>query len=175
MKGGAPGVAATGMAPAVGGRPPIVAGLLPATAMPGETRQITVQRGQSVGSLAGEYHVSKQAIIAANHLEAPYKIKIGTRVTIPGAAAPSGQQAMVSASGAPAADVIPLDDPPARRASAPPPIARRPSRRCRRRGPGTATASLRPAPRQRQQRRRHRPRRLLYRRQHCRDWHRHQR
>jgi murein DD-endopeptidase MepM/ murein hydrolase activator NlpD len=123
MKGGAPGVAATGMAPAVVGRPLTVAGPQPAVAMPGETRQITVQRGQSVGSLAGEYHVSKQAIIAANHLEAPYKIKIGTRVTIPGAAAPSGQQAMVSASGAPTPDVIPLDDPPARRASAPPPVA----------------------------------------------------
>jgi murein DD-endopeptidase MepM/ murein hydrolase activator NlpD len=122
MKGGAPGVAATGMGPAVVGRPPTVAGPQPAVAMPGETRQITVQRGQSVGSLAGEYHVSKQAIIAANHLEAPDKIKIGTRVTIPGAAAPSGQQAMVSVSGAPAPDVIPLDDPPAHRASAPPPI-----------------------------------------------------
>jgi len=123
MKGGAPGMAATGMAPAIVGRPPTVAGPLAVTAMPGETRQITVQRGQSVGSLAGEYRVSKQAIIAANHLEAPYKIKIGARVTIPGAAAPSGQQAMVAASGAPAPDVIPLDDPPARRASAPPPIA----------------------------------------------------
>jgi LysM repeat protein len=111
------------MAPATVGRPPTVAGPLPATTMSGETRQITVQRGQSVGSLAGEYHVSKQAIIAANHLEAPYKIKIGTRVTIPGAAAPSGQQAMVSVSGAPAPDVIPHDDPPARLASAPPPIA----------------------------------------------------
>src|SRR5712675_1003928 len=84
MKGGAPGVAATGPGPAIAGRAPAVAGSLPATAMPRETRQVTVQRGQSVGSLAGEYHVSKQAIIAANHLEAPYKIKIGTRVTIPG-------------------------------------------------------------------------------------------
>jgi LysM repeat protein len=97
MKGGAPGVAATGMAPAVVGRPPIVTGPLPRAAMPRETRQITVQRGQSVGSLAGEYHVSKQAIIAANHLEAPYKIKIGTRLVIPAAAAPPVQQAMVPA------------------------------------------------------------------------------
>jgi LysM repeat protein len=92
-------------------------------AMPRETRQITVQRGQSIGSLAGEYHVSKQAIIAANHLEAPYKIKIGTRLVIPGAAAPAVQQAMAppTGSGAPTPDVIPLDDPPAPRASAPPP------------------------------------------------------
>src|SRR3979490_3005929 len=98
-KGGAPGVAAPGSAPAIAGRAPAVAGSLPATAMLRETRQVTGQRGQSVGSLGGEYHVSKQAIIAANPLEAPYKIKIGTRVTIPGAAAPV-QQAMVSSSGA---------------------------------------------------------------------------
>jgi murein DD-endopeptidase MepM/ murein hydrolase activator NlpD len=84
-----------------------------------------VQRGQSIGSLAGEYHVSKQAIIAANHLEAPYKIKIGTRLVVPGAAAPAVQQAMVppSASAAATRDMIPLDDPLASRASAPPPVA----------------------------------------------------
>src|SRR5258708_17050486 len=125
MKGGAPGGAATGPGPAIAGRAPAVAGSLPATAMPRETRQVTVQRGQSIGSLAGEYHVSKQAIIAANHLEAPYKIKIGTRVTIPGAAAPAVQQAMVppSASAAATRDMIPLDDPPAPPARAPPPAA----------------------------------------------------
>src|SRR3981189_2767346 len=123
MKGGAPGAAATGREPAITSRPLGIAGAPPPAAMPRETRQITVERGQSIGSLAGEYHVSKQAIIAANHLEAPYKIKIGTRVTIPGAAAAPVQQAMVSSSGAATPDVIPLDDPPARPASAPPPIA----------------------------------------------------
>src|SRR5207302_1123477 len=111
MKGGAPGVAATGAGP-LGS-----AGVQPGAAMPRETRQITVQRGQSVGSLAGEYHVSKQAIIAANHIEAPYKIKIGTRLVIPGAAAPALQQAMVPPSASATPDMIPLDDPPAPRAS----------------------------------------------------------
>jgi len=85
------GVAATGPGPAIAVGAPAVAGSLPATrcrARRGRSRAT----GQSIGSLAGEYHVSKQAIIAANHLEAPYKIKIGTRVTIPGAAAAPVQQ-----------------------------------------------------------------------------------
>src|SRR3982074_343720 len=113
MKGGAPGVAATGSAPAIARRAPAGAGSLPAAAMLRETRQVTVQRGQSVGSLAGEYHVSKQAIIAANHIEAPYKIKIGTRLVIPGAAASAVQQAMAPPSASATPDMIPLDDPPA--------------------------------------------------------------
>src|SRR5437763_7260099 len=123
MKGGAPGVAATGAGPAIVSRPLGTAGVQPGAAMPRETRQITVQRGQSVGSLAGEYHVSKQAIIAANHIEAPYKIKIGSRLVIPGAAAPAVQQAMAPPSASATPDMIPLDDPPAPRASAPPPVA----------------------------------------------------
>ena len=52
MKGGAPGVAATGPGPALVSRPLGTAGAQPGAAMPRETRQITVQRGQSVGSLA---------------------------------------------------------------------------------------------------------------------------
>jgi murein DD-endopeptidase MepM/ murein hydrolase activator NlpD len=125
MKGGTPGLAAAGPGPAIAARPSGTIGPQPAAAMPHETRQITVQRGQSIGSLAGEYHVSKQAIIAANHLEAPYKIKIGSRLVIPGAAAPAVQQAMAppSASATATPDMIPLDDPPAPRASTPPPVA----------------------------------------------------
>ena len=123
MKGGTPGLAAAGPGSAIAARPSGVSGPQPAAAMPRETRQITVQRGQSVGSLAGEYHVSKQAIIAANHIEAPYKIKIGTRLVIPGAAAPAVQQAMAPPSASATPDMIPLDDPPAPRASAPPPVA----------------------------------------------------
>ena len=126
MKGGTPGIAAAspGPGPTMAGRPPAVGGPQPAAAMPRQDRQITVQRGQSIGSLAGEYHVSKQAIIAANHLEAPYKIKIGSRLVIPGAGAPAVQQAMApsSASATATPDMIPLDDPPTPRASAPPPV-----------------------------------------------------
>jgi murein DD-endopeptidase MepM/ murein hydrolase activator NlpD len=145
MKGGAPGVAATAPGPALVSRPLGTAGAQPGAAMPREPRQITVQRGQSVGSLAGEYHVSKQAIIAANHMEAPYKIKIGTRLIIPGAAAPALQQAMAppSASATATPDMIPLDDPPPR-ASAPPPVTPPPAAAML--SPPRPSAPLSPAP-----------------------------
>ena len=130
MKGGMPGVADAGRGPIVagprpgiGGPPPAISAPPPSTPMPRADRQITVERGQSLGKLAVQYHVAKQAIIAANHLEPPdYKVKIGSRLTIPGAAMPV-QQAMVpgSASSGPEPDVIPLDDPPMPRASAAPP------------------------------------------------------
>jgi murein DD-endopeptidase MepM/ murein hydrolase activator NlpD len=106
-----------------GARPPILAGpqRAAASAMPRQDRQVTVERGMSVGKLAVQYHVSKQAIIAANHLEPPeYKVKLGHKLTIPGTAAPAVQQAMMPpSSAAPTSDVIPLDDPPGPRASSP--------------------------------------------------------
>jgi murein DD-endopeptidase MepM/ murein hydrolase activator NlpD len=130
MKGGMPRVAESGPGPAfagprpgIGEPPPGIGGPPPSAPMPRADRQITVERGQSLGKLAVQYHVAKQAIIAANHLEPPdYKVKIGSRLTIPGAAAPV-QQAMVlgAASSGPDPDVIPLDDPPMPRASAAPP------------------------------------------------------
>ena len=55
------------------------------TAATGPAR-IVVRR--AVGRhLAREYRVSKRAIIAANNLKPPYKIEIGQRLVIPGAAA----------------------------------------------------------------------------------------
>jgi LysM repeat protein len=53
---------------------------------PKNTRYIVVKPGQSLGGIAGAYHVSKEAIIAANHLAAPYDLKIGARIAIPLAA-----------------------------------------------------------------------------------------
>src|SRR4029077_15453174 len=121
MKGGMPGVADAGRGPIVagprpgiGGPPPAISAPPPSTPMPRADRQITVERGQSLGKLAVQYHVAKQAIIAANHLEPPdYKVKIGNRLTTPGAAM-RVQQAMVpgAAASGPEPDVIPLDDPP---------------------------------------------------------------
>ena len=52
-------------------------------------KRIVVRPGQSVGYLAGEYGVSKRAIIEANHLTPPeYKIEIGKELVIPGASEP---------------------------------------------------------------------------------------
>ncbi|MBV9586675.1 MAG: LysM peptidoglycan-binding domain-containing M23 family metallopeptidase [Alphaproteobacteria bacterium] len=90
-----------------------------------------------VGKLAVQYHVSKQSIIAANHLEPPgYKVKIGSKLTIPGAAAPATQTAMASASSASNPDVIPLDERPAPRVG--PPSSAKPA------APPAAVASLPP-------------------------------
>src|SRR5437764_6972994 len=125
MKGGMPGITDAARGPAMSSSRPSAMGPHSMAAMPRQEhqmpdRQITVERGQSLGKLAVQYHVSKQAIIAANHLEPPdYKVKIGSRLTIPGAGAPV-QQAMAPppASAGPSPDVIPLDDPPAPRSAA---------------------------------------------------------
>ena len=99
MKGGMPGIADAARGPAMSSSRASAMGPHSMAAMPRQERQmpdrqITVERGQSLGKLAVQYHVSKQAIIAANHLEPPdYKVKIGSRLTIPGAGAPV-QQAM---------------------------------------------------------------------------------
>lgn len=53
-------------------------------AAPEEARYIVVQRGQSLGRIAETYHVPQQAIIAANHLAPPYRLKTGARLAIPG-------------------------------------------------------------------------------------------
>ena len=120
MKGGGPGIVGVGEA-GLPSRP---------GAGPPEARTITVERGQSLGRIAEANHVPKQAIIAANHLTPPYKLKTGTHLLIPGAAPPPIQQAMMSATAAPpvsgpalashaSPDVIPLDEPPPQPAPAP--------------------------------------------------------
>ena len=47
------------------------------------SRYIIVQPGQSVTRIAQAYHVPAQAIIAANHLTPPYKLKVGGRLEVP--------------------------------------------------------------------------------------------
>jgi murein DD-endopeptidase MepM/ murein hydrolase activator NlpD len=122
MKGGGPGITGEGEA-GLPGRP---------GAGPAEARTITVERGQSLGRIAEANHVPKQAIIAANHLTPPYKLKTGAHLLIPGAVPPPIQQAMMPATAAPptpgpgpasaahaSPDVIPLDEPPPQPAPAP--------------------------------------------------------
>ena len=43
---------------------------------------VTVRPGQSLGGIAEANHISKQAIIAANQLSPPYKLKIGQHLAI---------------------------------------------------------------------------------------------
>src|ERR1700756_344553 len=51
-------------------------------------KHIVVRAGQSVSRIAAEYGVPRRAIIAANHLEPPYKLKIGQQLVIPRDEAP---------------------------------------------------------------------------------------
>ena len=68
---------------------------------PTPTRQIVVQRGQSLGGIAQAYHVPKSAIIAANHLQPPYELKAGAKLVIPGEGGPPPQMAMGHTAAAP--------------------------------------------------------------------------
>ena len=85
-----------------------------------EAQQITVERGQSLSRLAAKYGIRQRAIIAANKLEPPYKIKIGQRLLIPGDDRPPPAPSVAAAT-APA--IIPLDPPARPEATTPPPAA----------------------------------------------------
>jgi LysM repeat protein len=95
-----------------------------------ESRVVVVGPGQSLGEIAEANHVPKQAIIAANHLSPPYKLKNGQMLRLPvsvAVSAPSRDKAAAVASGrsrhstvladtrsskhATSEEVIPLDDP----------------------------------------------------------------
>src|SRR5947209_2332802 len=57
-------------------------------------RYIVVRPGQQLGRIAEAYRVPKRTIIAANHLQPPYKLAMGQRLLIPGSGttAPPPQQ-----------------------------------------------------------------------------------
>src|SRR5690242_4607788 len=95
-----------------------------------DTRFVIVGPGQSLGAIAEANHVSKQAVIAANHLSAPYKLKIGQTLRLPVSVAVSTPRHDKVAAAAPrrsrhstvlaqmrsskpvaSEEVIPLDDP----------------------------------------------------------------
>lgn len=86
-----------------------------------EARQIVVQAGQSLSRIAAEYSMPQRAIIAANDLTPPYKIKIGQQLLIPSADEPPPAPAVV---GSPPPEVIHVDRPalPRSASPAPPPV-----------------------------------------------------
>jgi LysM repeat protein len=47
------------------------------------SRYVTVAEGQSLIRIAHANHVSAKAIAAANHLEPPYRLKVGSQLLIP--------------------------------------------------------------------------------------------
>jgi LysM repeat protein len=98
-----------------------------------DTRFVTVRPGQSLGGIAEANHVSTQAVIAANRLSPPYKLKIGQHLAIPAAMAEASVKGEKTAAPVPvrsrqstamahtrppgrakhtaSAEMIPLDDP----------------------------------------------------------------
>jgi hypothetical protein len=58
-------------------------GRLPQSTLGREPRYITVSEGQSLIRIAHANHVSAKAIAAANHLEPPYRLKIGSQLLMP--------------------------------------------------------------------------------------------
>jgi murein DD-endopeptidase MepM/ murein hydrolase activator NlpD len=104
------GAATTGAAPVA---PVMAAPIAPIhrEAHQAGVHEITVQAGQSVNSLAKTHHVTPDAIIAANHLQPPYTVKVGSRLAIPEA---DGAPASMAAGSAPAPQhvaAIPLTPP----------------------------------------------------------------
>jgi LysM repeat protein len=83
-----------------------------------EARQIVVQAGQSLSRIAANYGMPQRAIIAANDLTPPYKIKIGQQLLIPSAGGPPPAPAVV---GSPPSEVISVDRPALPESTAPPP------------------------------------------------------
>ena len=91
-----------------------------ATVATPEARQIVVEPGQSVSRIAAKYHMPRRAIIAANDLTPPYKIKIGQHLRIPDAGGPPPAPVVA---GAPPPEIIALDRPALPESTAPPPTA----------------------------------------------------
>ena len=85
-----------------------------------EGRRIVVEAGQSLSRIAAKYHMPQRAIIAANDLTPPYKIKIGQQLLIPRAGDPPPAPTVA---GSPPPEIIPLDRPVLPGSTAPPPTA----------------------------------------------------
>src|SRR5579862_4369199 len=83
-----------------------------------EARHIVVAAGQSLSRIAVRYGTPQRAIIAANDLTPPYKLKIGQELLIPNADGPAPAPAEA---GTPAPEIIPLDRPAVAESTAPPP------------------------------------------------------
>jgi len=85
-----------------------------------EAQQIVVEAGRSVSRIAAKYGVSRRAIIDANNLTPPYKIKTGQDLLIPGA---GGSPPAPAVAGSPPPEIISLNPPALPGSTAPPPTA----------------------------------------------------
>ena len=55
----------------------------PVAPLPSKPHYIVVERGQSLNGITHSHHVTPAALAAANHLQPPYKLKVGLRLVLP--------------------------------------------------------------------------------------------
>ena len=66
---------------------------MPVVQSPVRPDYIIVEHGQSLNRIAHAHHVTPAALAAANHLEPPYKLKVGSKLILPDSGPPTIQQA----------------------------------------------------------------------------------
>lgn len=110
----------------------------PAAVAGHEGRQIIVEDGQSISRIAAKYRAPESAIIVANHLAAPYKIKTGQHLLIPDSKDKAAPVVVASR----ASEIIPLDDPPPQPATGPTPTMTATAERHAEANPGPTAASV---------------------------------
>ena len=82
----------------------------PVVQPPSKPNYIVVARGQSLSQIAHSHRVTPAALAAANNLQPPYKLNIGSRLILPNLGPPPIQQANVS-NAAPAPSPLPTPPP----------------------------------------------------------------
>ena len=83
---------------------------------PSKPHDLVVEHGQSLNGIAHFHHVTPAALAAANHLQPPYKLKVGSRLVLPDTGPPPLQE--VNAASAPHATPLPPSTPPSAPAAA---------------------------------------------------------
>ena len=91
----------------------------PVAPRPSRPHSIVVEQGQSLDRIARSHHVTPAALAAANHLQPPYKIKVGLRLVLPDSGSPPFRQANAM-SDSPAPSFIRPSSQPAAAAVSPP-------------------------------------------------------
>jgi murein DD-endopeptidase MepM/ murein hydrolase activator NlpD len=80
-------------APRPDGPAPVISGEASA---PTEPERVKVRPGQTLSGIAQDYHVPMRIIAEANHLLPPYRIEVGSTLTIPRAGQPAAAPASVA-------------------------------------------------------------------------------
>src|SRR5580704_19663065 len=76
----------TACAPRPDGPAPVIRAVV---AAPAEPERVTVRPGQTLSGIAHEHHVPMRILAEANNLFPPYRIEVGSTLTIPRAGQPA--------------------------------------------------------------------------------------